>query len=308
MKRLTGVVLSLSVLTLAVVRAASPGPQAAAPPAAAPKAAAPKAAAPKAAGPQAVRPVAPPRTAAPPVASHVPSDAIDTYCVGCHNDVRRGDLSLATFDVSRAAEHPDIAEKIVRKLRAGLMPPKEAARKPDAATRMALVAALETALDAAARHPEPGPARRSSGSIARSTRPRFARSSGSTSTSASYPAGRHHQRQLRQHRRRADAVRDGHAGLSARGGAREPRRGRRSVDRRQLDAVRRAADAVAEGPRRRRAVRHARRHRRHAQLPGRRQIQVPAAAPRRADRASSSDAPSATSRWKSRSTANASRC
>ena len=129
MKRLAGVVLSLSVLTLAVVRAAGPGPQAAAPPAAGPKAAAPKAA-----GPQAVRPVAPPRTAAPPVASHVPSDAISTYCVGCHNDrLRRGDLSLATFDISRAAEHPDIAEKVVRKLRLGMMPPKEAARKPDAA-------------------------------------------------------------------------------------------------------------------------------------------------------------------------------
>jgi hypothetical protein len=80
-----------------------------------------------------------------------PNDAMKTFCVGCHNDkVRRGDLSLASFDVSRAADHPEVAEKIVRKLRTGLMPPREAGRKPDAATRLALVAALEATLDAAA--------------------------------------------------------------------------------------------------------------------------------------------------------------
>ena len=60
------------------------------------------------------------------------------------------------------------------------------------------------------------------------------------------------------------------------------------ADRRELDDVRSAADAVAEGSRRRRALRHARRHRRHAQLPRRRQLQVPAAAARRADRRCSS--------------------
>ncbi len=38
----------------------------------------------------------------------------------------------------------------IRKLRLGMMPPKEASRKPDAATRLALVTALETTLDAAA--------------------------------------------------------------------------------------------------------------------------------------------------------------
>jgi hypothetical protein len=91
---------------------------------------------------------APPAT--PTALAPTTNDAIKTFCVGCHNDkVRRGDLSLATFDVAKAAEQPEVAEKVVRKLRTGMMPPREAARKPDASTRLALVTALETTLDAA---------------------------------------------------------------------------------------------------------------------------------------------------------------
>ena len=102
------------------------------------------------AAPRAARPstAVPAQTA---TATPTPNDAIRTYCTGCHNDkVRRGELSLASFDVSKAGQHAEVAEKIVRKLRTGMMPPREAARKPDAATRLALVTALETTLDAAA--------------------------------------------------------------------------------------------------------------------------------------------------------------
>jgi len=82
---------------------------------------------------------------------------IRRYCVTCHSDARKtGGLSLASFDVARAAEHADVAEKMIRKLQAGLMPPPSSAR-PDAATHAALVAALETHVDtAAARKPNPG--------------------------------------------------------------------------------------------------------------------------------------------------------
>jgi cytochrome c553 len=154
MKRLTGIVLSLAVVTLAGVGAGSSGGQAGGPPAVRPTTPKPAPTATSTAPPA-------PRTAAAPVASHVNNDAIKTYCVGCHNDkVKRGDLSLASFDVSRAADHADVAEKVVRKLRLGMMPPKEASRKPDAATRMALVTTLETALDAAA-VANSNPARRS---------------------------------------------------------------------------------------------------------------------------------------------------
>ena len=85
------------------------------------------------------------------------NDAIKRFCGNCHNDdTKKGELSLDGFDVARAAEHPEIAEKMVRKLRTGLMPPKTA-RQPDRATRAALAGALESALDAAAAtNPNPG--------------------------------------------------------------------------------------------------------------------------------------------------------
>jgi hypothetical protein len=106
----------------------------------------PQPAAPRAARPAPTAPAAQTATSSP-----NPNDTIKTFCVGCHNDkVRRGELSLAAFDVLKAGDHADVAERVVRKLRTGMMPPREAARKPDIATRQALVAALETTLDAAA--------------------------------------------------------------------------------------------------------------------------------------------------------------
>ena len=84
------------------------------------------------------------------------NDVITRYCGNCHNDdAMKGNMSLSTFDVARASDHADLAEKMIRKLRAGMMPPKTA-RQPDAATRLALVTALETTVDAAARTPNPG--------------------------------------------------------------------------------------------------------------------------------------------------------
>ena len=84
------------------------------------------------------------------------NDAIKRFCGNCHNnDLKKGEMSLDGFDVARAAERPELAEKMVRKLRAGMMPPRTS-RQPDAATRQSLVSALETTLDAAARTPNPG--------------------------------------------------------------------------------------------------------------------------------------------------------
>ncbi|HEV3061121.1 MAG TPA: DUF1592 domain-containing protein [Vicinamibacterales bacterium] len=79
------------------------------------------------------------------------------YCVTCHNDTRKsGGLSLAAFDAARAAQNAEVAEKMIRKLQAGMMPPPGSSR-PDAATQAALVAALETTIDtAAAARPNPG--------------------------------------------------------------------------------------------------------------------------------------------------------
>ena len=94
--------------------------------------------------------------AAPPSAFQAQNETIKRFCGNCHNDdLKRGEMSLDGFDVARAAERPEIAEKMVRKLRAGMMPPRTS-RQPDAAARQALVTALETTLDAAAKTPNPG--------------------------------------------------------------------------------------------------------------------------------------------------------
>lgn len=87
----------------------------------------------------------------------VQNATLQKFCGDCHNDDDlKGEMSLDGFDAGRAAAKADLAEKVVRKLRAGMMPPK-AHPQPDAATRLALVTALETTLDAAAATgPNPG--------------------------------------------------------------------------------------------------------------------------------------------------------
>ena len=204
------------VLTLRAGMAGSPEPQAAPPPVRA--------------SAQAPAPAQPAASATTAMTHEAQNGVIKQYCVGCHNDnLKKGELSLAGFDAGRAADRADIAEKMVRKLRTGMMPPKEAARKPDVATRLALVSALETTLDtAAAAHPNPG--RRSFQRLNRAgVRRRDPRAVRPRHRRQHLSARRHDQRELRQHRRRADAVRDGDAGLHARRGVRQPSRGRRSV-------------------------------------------------------------------------------
>jgi hypothetical protein len=70
--------------------------------------------------------------------------------------LKTGGLALDAFDLSRVADHPDVWEKVVRKLRADAMPPAGAPR-PDEATSEQLRAWLEGRLDAAAvAAPNPG--------------------------------------------------------------------------------------------------------------------------------------------------------
>ena len=82
---------------------------------------------------------------------------LDRYCIACHNErLRTADLVLDTHDVTRVAAAPAVWETVVRKLRAGAMPPLPRPR-PDAATYDRFIAWLETELDrAAAVDPNPG--------------------------------------------------------------------------------------------------------------------------------------------------------
>ena len=69
------------------------------------------------------------------------------YCVTCHSERRQtGGLSLEGLDPANAAEHGDIWEKVIRKMRAGMMPPAGMPR-PDAPTIAHVVSSLEATLD-----------------------------------------------------------------------------------------------------------------------------------------------------------------
>jgi mono/diheme cytochrome c family protein len=86
-----------------------------------------------------------------------PRQTIATYCVTCHNArTQTGGLALDGVDFASPSAHAEVLEKVVRKLRTGMMPPAGSPR-PDAAVRQAVVASLETSLDrAAAAAPNPG--------------------------------------------------------------------------------------------------------------------------------------------------------
>ncbi|MEO8681110.1 MAG: DUF1592 domain-containing protein [Vicinamibacterales bacterium] len=85
-------------------------------------------------------------------ASTAPVDAaqavIGRTCAGCHNDrTRNGNVSFDGFTVATAADHTEVAERMIRKLRAGQMPPP-GSRRPDEASLVGLAAALEAQVDA----------------------------------------------------------------------------------------------------------------------------------------------------------------
>ncbi len=96
-----------------------------------------------------------PRAEAPDAAAA--DEIIDQYCVRCHSERRlTGGLSLEGFDVEDAANSADVAERMIKKLRAGMMPPS-GARRPEEAVLDGLVHSLEGTLDEAwQRNPEPG--------------------------------------------------------------------------------------------------------------------------------------------------------
>jgi len=94
-------------------------------------------------------------TAAAPAAPHLA--LVDGYCLSCHDqDHKKGDLALDAIANDGVPRHPDVWEKVVRKLRARQMPPVGEDR-PDERTYDAVIAALESSLDRAARaSPNPG--------------------------------------------------------------------------------------------------------------------------------------------------------
>jgi mono/diheme cytochrome c family protein len=115
-----------------------------------------------------------PRAATPATApaiavSHAPASIAESqtalvkqYCATCHNDRNKnnaGGLTLASFDAAKVGHDEqvaEVAEKMIRKLRSGMMPPPNA-RRPDAPVLASFASSMESRLDeAAVLHPNPG--------------------------------------------------------------------------------------------------------------------------------------------------------
>jgi mono/diheme cytochrome c family protein len=97
-----------------------------------------------------------------PAASHAsspaaPAEMVAQYCATCHSDrAKAGSLSLQGWTLASADAHRDTTEKMIRKLRAGMMPPA-GAKRPEEAQLARLASALEARMDAlAGPAPDPG--------------------------------------------------------------------------------------------------------------------------------------------------------
>ncbi|HEV8396751.1 MAG TPA: DUF1592 domain-containing protein [Vicinamibacterales bacterium] len=85
---------------------------------------------------------------------------ITQYCAGCHNGRANSSATASgvvfdTVDLQNVGGNAAMWEKVVRKLRAGAMPPSGMPH-PDVPTQTAMLAWLEQRLDAAAATPNPG--------------------------------------------------------------------------------------------------------------------------------------------------------
>ena len=90
--------------------------------------------------------------------SQSPQQALITqYCVTCHNDrLKTGGLSLDTLRLDRIAEDAETWEKVVRKVRTGLMPPA-GVKRPARGELDAFAGVIEQTIDRdAANKPNPG--------------------------------------------------------------------------------------------------------------------------------------------------------
>jgi cytochrome c551/c552 len=107
-----------------------------------------------------------PATKPKPAAAHGPAlmtaaaenTLVASNCATCHDDeAKTGGMSLEHFDAARIEQNADLAERMIKKLRAGMMPPPTVKDRPAPETLAAFATTLETTIDrAAALHPNPG--------------------------------------------------------------------------------------------------------------------------------------------------------
>src|SRR5262245_57314617 len=82
---------------------------------------------------------------------------VSTFCASCHDAGEpKGELNLMAVASEDIGRHPEVWEKVVRRLRARQMPPA-GRKRPDEDTYTSVLSQLETALDrAAAQRPNSG--------------------------------------------------------------------------------------------------------------------------------------------------------
>ncbi len=98
-----------------------------------------------------------PSAVEPPPAASSERAAVNQYCIACHNNTAKtAGLALDVISSEDVGRHPEVWEKVVRRLRARQMPPAGMPR-PDEHTYNTVISSLEASLDsAAAAHPNPG--------------------------------------------------------------------------------------------------------------------------------------------------------
>jgi mono/diheme cytochrome c family protein len=104
------------------------------------------------------RTVAPssPRPIGPQASESPQRTLINQYCVACHNDrLKSGGLALTALNLDDPHQSAEIGEKVIRKLRGGLMPPA-GAKRPDGRAAAEFVSWLENKIDTATTESTPG--------------------------------------------------------------------------------------------------------------------------------------------------------
>ncbi len=90
------------------------------------------------------------------IPSKVLNDLVQTYCTDCHNDQQlSGNQSFDHFDIDSTPNRTAQTEKMIRKLRAQMMPLPGAPRPSNDSLTM-LVSAMEETIDHASAKPNPG--------------------------------------------------------------------------------------------------------------------------------------------------------
>jgi cytochrome c551/c552 len=85
-----------------------------------------------------------------PTSGAQPQAVLNQYCTTCHNQTAKvGGLALDAIDVANVGKDPQTWEKVVRKIRSGMMPPS-GARRPERPVLDAFATELENRLDRSA--------------------------------------------------------------------------------------------------------------------------------------------------------------